>query len=151
MYSSLSSPTLLPSRICSCTTNTRDYQMKLRQHNRTRLCAQFRLRSAWSAWQPQNSNQHAKAHSAATSTESMPIITLKWGLLLLNTIFAIFDHPIQITVCSQFTTHTKNIYSSQQYPTHKRFKRTLIYYDIDTQSANFWGNPLRQATKRHLN
>ena len=35
--------------------------------------------------------------------------------------------------------------------THKRFKRTLIYYDADTQSANFRGNPLRQATKRHLN
>ena len=34
--------------------------------------------------------------------------------------------------------------------THKRFKRTLIYYDIDTQSANFRVNPLRgrQATKR---
>ena len=35
--------------------------------------------------------------------------------------------------------------------THKRFKRTLIFYDIDTQSANFQSNPLRQATKRHLN
>ena len=35
--------------------------------------------------------------------------------------------------------------------THKRFKRTLIYYDIDTQSAHFWGNPLCQATKRYLN
>ena len=34
--------------------------------------------------------------------------------------------------------------------THKRFKRTLIYYDTDTQSANFWGNPLRQATKQHV-
>ena len=30
--------------------------------------------------------------------------------------------------------------------THNRFKTTLIYYDIDTQSANFRGNPLRQAT-----
>ena len=27
----------------------------------------------------------------------------------------------------------------------------LIYYDIDTQSANFPGNPFRQATKRPLN
>ena len=35
--------------------------------------------------------------------------------------------------------------------THERFKRTFIYYDIDTQSAHFRGNPLRQATKRHLN
>ena len=34
--------------------------------------------------------------------------------------------------------------------THKRFKRTLIYYDTDTQSANFWSNPLCQATKQHL-
>ena len=31
------------------------------------------------------------------------------------------------------------------------FKRTLIYYDTDTQSANLRGNPLRQATKLHLN
>ena len=35
--------------------------------------------------------------------------------------------------------------------THKRFKRTLICYDTDIQSANFRGNPLRQTTKRHLN
>ena len=35
--------------------------------------------------------------------------------------------------------------------THKRFKRTLIYYNRDTQSANVRGNPLRQATKRYLN
>ena len=33
----------------------------------------------------------------------------------------------------------------------KRFKRTLIYYDTNTQYANFRGNPHRQATKRHLN
>ena len=32
--------------------------------------------------------------------------------------------------------------------THRRFKRTLIYYDTDTQSTNFRGNPLCQATKR---
>ena len=31
--------------------------------------------------------------------------------------------------------------------THKKFKRTLIYYDTDTQSANCRGNPFRQATK----
>ena len=39
----------------------------------------------------------------------------------------------------------------KQNPNTKRFKRTLIYYDTDTQYANFRGNPLRQATKRHLN
>ena len=32
--------------------------------------------------------------------------------------------------------------------THKTFERTLIYYDTDTQLANFGGNPLRQAIKR---
>ena len=26
----------------------------------------------------------------------------------------------------------------------------FIYYDIDTQSANLGGTPLRQATKQHL-
>ena len=34
--------------------------------------------------------------------------------------------------------------------THKRFKRTL-FIRTKTQSANFRGNPLYQATKRHLN
>ena len=33
----------------------------------------------------------------------------------------------------------------------QRFKRTLTYFDTDRQYANFWGNPLCQATKRHLN
>ena len=32
----------------------------------------------------------------------------------------------------------------------KRFKRTLIYFNTDTQDANFGGNPLCQAPKRHL-
>ena len=29
----------------------------------------------------------------------------------------------------------------------KRFKGMLIYFNTDTQYANFWGNPLYQATK----
>ena len=33
----------------------------------------------------------------------------------------------------------------------KRFKRTLIYLNTDTQYTHFRGNPLYQATKRHLN
>ena len=36
-------------------------------------------------------------------------------------------------------------------PSIKRFKRTLINFNTDTQHANIWGNPLYQATKRHLN
>ena len=39
------------------------------------------------------------------------------------------------------------IYDRVQSQTHKGFKRTLIYYDTDAQSAHFGGNPLRQATK----
>ena len=35
-------------------------------------------------------------------------------------------------------------------PNTKRFKRTLIYFNTDTQYANVQGNPLYQATKRHL-
>ena len=35
--------------------------------------------------------------------------------------------------------------------THERFIRTLIYYDTDTQSTNFRGDPLCQVTKQHLN
>ena len=31
----------------------------------------------------------------------------------------------------------------------KRFKRTRIYFNTDTQYANFRGNPLYKATKRH--
>ena len=39
----------------------------------------------------------------------------------------------------------------KQDPNTKRLKRTLIYYDMDTQYTNFGGTPLRQATKQHLN
>ena len=39
----------------------------------------------------------------------------------------------------------------KQDPNTKRFKRTLIYFDMDTQYAHFQGNPLCQATKWHLN
>ena len=39
----------------------------------------------------------------------------------------------------------------KQDPKTKRLKRTLISYDTDAQYAHFGGNPLRQATKRHLN
>ena len=31
---------------------------------------------------------------------------------------------------------------SKEDPNTKRFKRTLIYFEIDTQYANFRGNPL---------
>ena len=37
-------------------------------------------------------------------------------------------------------------------PNAKRFKRTLVYFNTDTQyDANFRGNPLYQATKRQVN
>ena len=39
----------------------------------------------------------------------------------------------------------------KQDPNTKRFKRMLIYFDMDTQYEHFRGNPLCQATKRHLN
>ena len=39
----------------------------------------------------------------------------------------------------------------KQDPNTKRFKRTLIYYDTDTQYAHFQENPRCHATKRHLN
>ena len=40
---------------------------------------------------------------------------------------------------------------SDQDANTKRFKRTLIYLDMDTQYPHFRGNFLYQATKRHLN
>ena len=39
----------------------------------------------------------------------------------------------------------------KQDPNTKRFKRTLIYFNTDTQYGNFRGNRLYQATKRYLN
>ena len=36
-------------------------------------------------------------------------------------------------------------------PNIKRFKWKLIYFDTNTRYAIFWGNPLCQATKQHLN
>ena len=38
-----------------------------------------------------------------------------------------------------------------QYPNTKRFKRRLIYFNTDTKYSYFRGNPLYQATKRHVN
>ena len=38
----------------------------------------------------------------------------------------------------------------KQDPNTKRFKRTLIYFNTDTQYANFQGNFLNQATKTTL-
>ena len=38
----------------------------------------------------------------------------------------------------------------KQDPNTKRFKRTLIHFNTDTQYAHFLGNPLYEATKRHL-
>ena len=35
----------------------------------------------------------------------------------------------------------------KQDPNTKLFNRTLSYFNTDTQYANFWGNPLYQATK----
>ena len=57
---------------------------------------------------------------------------------------------------TQLCSTSRNYFSSVEsefvcVQTHKSFKRTLIYYDTDTQSANFWSNPLCQATKQHLN
>ena len=39
----------------------------------------------------------------------------------------------------------------KQDPKHKKFKRTLIYYNTDTQYANVPGNLPCQATKRSTN
>ena len=35
-------------------------------------------------------------------------------------------------------------------PNTKRFKRTLIYFNTDTQYANFRGNPLYQASSHSV-
>ena len=39
----------------------------------------------------------------------------------------------------------------KQDPNTKRFKQMLIYFNTDTQYANFRGNLLYQATKQQLN
>ena len=39
----------------------------------------------------------------------------------------------------------------KQDPNTERFKQMLIYFNTDTQYADFLGNPLYEATKRHLN
>ena len=55
------------------------------------------------------------------------------------------------TVLSLCPSHKSETRITASVLNNKGFKRTLIYYDPDTQSANFRGNPLRQATKGHLN
>jgi len=48
------------------------------------------------------------------------------------------------------TLHDGKIVNCQD-PNTKRFKGMLIYLDMDTEYAQFWGNPFCQATKQHLN
>ena len=52
--------------------------------------------------------------------------------------------PSAVTIERSETKHCDNANT-------KRFKRTLIYFNTDTQYANFRGNPFCQTTKRHLN
>ena len=49
------------------------------------------------------------------------------------------------------TIYYRNYIMCELGPNTKRFRQTLIYFNTDTQYANFRGNPLHQATKRHLN
>ena len=67
---------------------------------------------------------------------------------------AVCDYSVQPKVtqtfmCDEFTLFCSEVLQSD--PNTKRFKRTLIYFNTDTQYANFRGNPLYQATKTHLN
>ena len=45
----------------------------------------------------------------------------------------------------------KGFDSGSEDPNTKRFKWTLVYFNMDTQYAHFWGNPLYQASKQHSN
>ena len=47
---------------------------------------------------------------------------------------------------SYITSVTNTLFYIFSIQTHKRFKRTLIYYDLDLHSANFRGSPLRQTS-----
>ena len=49
-----------------------------------------------------------------------------------------------------FCVHAGTASVLKEDPNTKRFKRTLISFNTDTQHAIFLGNPLYQATKQHL-
>ena len=68
-----------------------------------------------------------------------------------HTKHSVFTVPDAHMHTSHSYTYIMSIIYTDEIEKHKRFKRTLIYYDIDTHYANFEGNPLLQATKRHLN
>ena len=61
----------------------------------------------------------------------------------------------------QLTFSTENLFKKvwnrmtasilKQNPNTNFFKQTFIYFNTDTQYANFQGNSLYQSTKRHLN
>ena len=54
---------------------------------------------------------------------------------------------LDVRRCSQLVT-IASLTVFLQAPNTKRFKRTLIYFNTDTQYANFRGNPLYQAKKQ---
>ena len=63
-------------------------------------------------------------------------------------------HPANVSEDDAFTTITTHSLHNHETlstdPNTKRFKLRLIYFNTDTQYANFRGNPLYEATKRHL-
>ena len=62
-----------------------------------------------------------------------------------------------VDVCDPGTVCERVLYSGAVSTLHQSIKihtqegYLVIYYDTDTQYANFRGNPLRQAAKRQLN
>ena len=84
---------------------------------------------------------------------SRPVQTLRnsrYDVLSQRLCCAAGCYMVQGTVKLPYNAFSENN-SWAQNPNTKRFRRTLIYFNTDTQHANCQGNPLCQATKSHLN
>ena len=59
--------------------------------------------------------------------------------------------PLRTQQKPQPKLHSTGIIQTRKRLKNKKQKKTLIYYDTNTQSGNIGGSPLCQATKQHLN
>ena len=59
------------------------------------------------------------------------------------------QYKTALVTIQNHTCHNTKLHFSQD-PNTKRFKRMLIYFNTDTQYANFWGNPPLSSHKTTL-
>ena len=73
------------------------------------------------------------------------------GFVLINSVlFSLIIYVCLLVTFIRFPVQKSPPQNIWEDPNTRRFKRMLISYDTDTQCSNVRGNPLLQATERHL-